>query len=107
MKLFATSVIIQVRSGGNLADMMYRLADVIRDRMRLKRRVRVLTAQTQLSKRVLLALPFLLFGALNLLNPTYMMPLYTTAMGRMLLIIAGTGLILGAWMMNRLSVLKY
>jgi len=107
MKLFATSVIIQVRSGGNLADMMHRLADVIRDRMRLKRRVRVLTAQTQLSKRVLLVLPFLLFGVLNLLNPTYMMPLYTTSMGRTLLVVAGTGLMLGVWVMNRLSVLKY
>jgi tight adherence protein B len=100
-------VIIQVRSGGNLADMMHRLADVIRDRMRLKRRVRVLTAQTQLSKRVLLVLPFLLFGVLNLLNPTYMMPLYTTSMGRTLLVVAGTGLMLGVWVMNRLSVLKY
>ena len=35
MKLFATSVVIQLRSGGNLADMMERLADVIRDRIRL------------------------------------------------------------------------
>src|SRR5204862_1993783 len=74
MKLFSTSVAIQIRTGGNLADLMERLAYVIRDRMRLHRRVRVLTAQTQMSKRVLLALPFIMFIVLNMLNPKYMTP---------------------------------
>src|SRR5436309_15893400 len=68
MKLFATSVAIQIRTGGNLADLMERLAFVIRDRMRLHRRVRVLTSQTQMSKRVLLCLPFIMFVLLNVLN---------------------------------------
>ncbi|MHC4441597.1 MAG: type II secretion system F family protein [Planctomycetota bacterium] len=107
MRLFSTSVIIQLKSGGNLADMMQRLAFVIRDRMRLKRRVEVLTAQTQLSKRILIALPFVLFVVLNLLNPGYMAPLYSTTYGRMLMILAASGLLLGIWVMNRLAVLKY
>lgn len=107
LKLFATAVVIQLRTGGNLADMMNRLAAVIRERLRLNRRVRVLTAQTQFSKRVLLALPFLIFLALNLLNPEYMQPLYTTAQGHLMLALGGLGLLLGAWVMNRLAVLRY
>ncbi len=107
MQLFSTSVVIQLRSGGNLADMMDRLAFVIRDRLRLNRRVRVLTAQTQLSKRILLGLPFVLFAALNLLNPKYMAPLYSTQNGQMILAVAGCGVLLGAWIMNRLSILRY
>jgi tight adherence protein B len=107
LQLFATSVIIQVRSGGNLADMMERLAAVIRERRRLSRRLRVLTAQTQFSKRALLALPFVIFLGLNLLDPTYMVPLYTTSAGQFLLLIGGTGLVLGGWMMNRIGVLRY
>jgi len=107
MQLFSTSVVIQLRSGGNLADMMDRLAYVIRDRLRLNRRVRVLTAQTQFSKRVLLGLPFMLFGLLNLLNPTYMAPLYSTYIGQMVLLLASGGILLGAFVMNRLSVLRY
>lgn len=106
MKLFATSVIIQLRGGGNLADMMERLAFVIRERMRLARRVRVLTAQTQFSKRVLLSLPFLVFVLLNVINPQYMKPLYSTSGGHTLLMIAGGGLLAGAWMMNRLATIK-
>jgi tight adherence protein B len=107
LKLFVTSVVIQLASGGNLADMMERLANVIRDRQRLNRRVRVLTAQTQFSKRVLLALPFLVFVALNLINPQYMRPLYTTTLGQLIMVVAGTGLVLGWITMNWLSKLSY
>src|SRR5688500_14227040 len=83
-KLFATSIVIQLQSGGNLAEMMERLAYVMRERMRLARRVRVLTAQTQFSKRILLALPFIIFVILNMLNPKYMQPLYSTSTGHMI-----------------------
>jgi len=107
MKLFATSVTIQLRTGGNLADMMDRVAFVIRERIRLGRRVRVLTAQTQFSKRVLLALPFVLFVLLNLVNPRYMETLYATQTGKFLLALAAAGLVVGAWMMNRLAVIRW
>ncbi|MAE68052.1 MAG: hypothetical protein CMJ18_27700 [Phycisphaeraceae bacterium] len=107
LQLFATSVTLQLRSGGNLADLMDRLAEVIRDRMRLGRKVRVLTAQTQFSKRVLIVLPFIVFAVLNLINADYMQPLYTTGIGRVLLLIAGASLLLGTWVMSRVAVLKY
>ena len=107
MKLLSTSLGIQMRSGGNLADLIGRLAGVIRERLRLNRRVKVLTAQTQMSKRVLLALPFVMFVLFNLLNPTYMAPLYDTSTGRLLIVIGVTGLAMGGWIMNRMAVLRY
>ncbi|MEX0746055.1 MAG: type II secretion system F family protein [Phycisphaeraceae bacterium] len=105
--LFTTSVAIQLRTGGNLAEMMDRLAHVIRDRMRLSRRVRVLTAQTQFSKRILIALPFILLLLLNVMNPGYVEPLYSTGIGRWLLAGGVASLLLGVWAMNRMSVLRY
>ncbi len=107
MKLLATSVIIQLQSGGNLADMMERAAFVIRDRMRLSRRVRVLTAQTQFSKRILLGLPFVVFVVLNILNYEYMQPFYTTFAGMIILCTALFCLLLGWWAMNRIAILRY
>lgn len=107
LRLFVTSVIIQSRSGGNLADMMDRLASVIRERMRLGRRVRVLTAQTQFSKRVLLGLPVFVFILLNTLNPGYLGPLMDTERGRLVMAVGIGLLLLGAWTMNRLAVLRY
>ena len=49
-KLFATSISVQLHSGGNLADLMDSLSSVIRDRMRLNKRIRVLTPRPQMSK---------------------------------------------------------
>ncbi|KKL83642.1 hypothetical protein LCGC14_1972670, partial [marine sediment metagenome] len=107
MKLFATSVGIQLRSGGNLADMMDRVSLVIRERIRLSRRVRVLTAQTQFSKWVLLGLPFVLFLLLSIIRPTYIETLYVTQNGRYLLAAAGLGLLMGAWVMNRMAKITW
>jgi tight adherence protein B len=107
MRLFATSVIIQSRTGGNLADMTERLAAVIRDRMRLNRRARVAMAQTQFSKRVLLIMPFAMFVLLNLVNPRYMEPFYESSLGQYMLFGAGASLLVGLWVMNRLAVLRY
>jgi tight adherence protein B len=107
MKIFATSVVIQLRTGGNLADMIDRVAWVIRERMRLSRRARVLTAEANLSKWVLLALPIGMFVLLNWINPEYMQPFYTTFLGRVMLLIAVGMLAVGAWTMNRMATLKY
>ena len=107
MKIFATSVVIQLRSGGNLAEMIERVAWVVRERMRLNRRARVLTAEAQLSKWVLLALPIGMFVLLNLINPQYMEPFFTTFLGTMMMVIAVLMLGLGAWIMNKMAVLKY
>ncbi|MHC4562277.1 MAG: type II secretion system F family protein [Planctomycetota bacterium] len=107
MRLFATCVAMQTHSGGNLADMMERLALVIRDRIRLSRRVRVLTAQTQFSKRVLAALPLLLFVLLNVVNPKYIGPLYNEPTGQIMLSVAALSVMMGMWMMNRMTQLEY
>lgn len=107
LRLFATAVIIQLHSGGNLAQLMDRLSQVIRDRMRLGRRVRVLTAQTRLSTRILIVLPFVVFLGINLINPHYMQPLYTTTPGKLMLVMGASSLLLGVWSMKWLSVLRY
>jgi tight adherence protein B len=107
MRLFSASVVIQLRSGGNLADMMDRVAWVIRDRMKLNRRARVLTAEAQLSKWVLLSLPIGLFLVLNLMNKEYMDPFFNTFAGGMMLLVSGVMLLIGAWIMSRMATLKY
>lgn len=107
MKMFTTCVVMQLRSGGNLADMMERLAEVIRDRIRLSRRVKVLTAQTQMSKTFLLVLPVGIFLFLYFFNPRYLEPLYTTSTGYMLLGLAAGGMLLGWWIMNKMARIQY
>jgi tight adherence protein B len=107
LKLFATAVSIQMTTGGNLAELMDSLAAVMRARMRLNRRVRVLTAATQLNKMTLIGIPVLLFVLLNVVSPEYMQVFYVTWEGRVLLAATVTSVLFGAWVMGRLSVLRY
>jgi len=107
LKLFAASVAVQIRAGGNLADTTNRLAAVVRDRLRLSRRVKVLTAQTQMSRQVLVGLPVVVFGVLNAINPEYVQPMYDTSSGQMMLVIAVASLLVGMVAMNKMAVLKY
>jgi len=107
LRLFATAVAIQLQSGGNLADLMDSLAVVIRARVRLLRRVRVLTAQTNFSAKALIALPVVMFFVLNILNPEYMSPLYETDVGQLLLAVTVISVLFGWWLMKRLSVIRY
>lgn len=106
MQLFAASLSIHLRSGGNIADVVEGIAQVIRQRMRLARRVRVLTAQTQLSKRILLGMPVAVFAALHILNPGYARVLYETDAGRGLLLVAATMMAVGWLAMNRMASVR-
>ena len=107
LKFFTSAVAIQIQSGGNLADLMDSLSAVIRARVRLARRVRVLTAQTNFSARILIAMPVVLFILLNIVNPNYMEPMYKTTTGQYIL--AGTivSVLLGWWLMRKLAVLRF
>jgi tight adherence protein B len=107
LKFFATAVAIQLQSGGNLADLMDSLSFVIRSRIKLNRRVRVMTAATQFSKKVLIALPIMMFFLLDILNPDYMSPLYTTMAGRIMLVTSVLMILFGAWIMNRMCILHF
>jgi len=106
MKLFSASLAINIRTGGNLADVVYGLAHVIRERMRLNRRFRVLIAQTQISKRILIALPVMLLGILSWLSPEYVGKLFNNTPGFIMLCVATTSLLLGWVVMNRMAALK-
>lgn len=106
-KLFSTAVTVQIQSGGNLAELMDSLSSVIRSRIWLNKRIRVLTAQTQFSKMVLISLPIFLFFLLNAMNREYMEPLYTTSTGNILMVLMFVNIMLGSWMMNKLAKIKY
>ncbi|MCI0499671.1 MAG: type II secretion system F family protein [Planctomycetales bacterium] len=106
-KLFATSVTVQMHSGGNLADLMDTLSSVIRSRIWLNKRIRVLTAQTQFSKMVLIAMPILMFFVLSAVNPDYMEPLHKTLTGNFLLLLGFVMLLLGSWVMNKMAKIDF
>jgi tight adherence protein B len=85
VRFFATAVLIQRETGGNLAEILDNLAHVVRERFKILRQVRVHTAHGRFTAIVLLALPFALGIALTILNPEHMHLLFTEKVGQMML----------------------
>src|SRR5688572_31669036 len=88
VKFFATAVLIQRETGGNLAEILDNLASVVRERFKIRRQVRVHTAHGRFTGYVLMALPAALGVALSFISPDHMKLLFQERMGQMMLIAA-------------------
>jgi tight adherence protein B len=102
LKIVVTAILIQRESGGNLAEVFDKAAHVIRERFRLKREVRVYTAQGRLTGWILSFLPLVLGIGLYLINPTNMSLLWTRAIGIKLLYTSGVMTIIGSLIIRRI-----
>jgi tight adherence protein B len=80
-RFFVTAVLTQREAGGNLSEVLDNLAAVIRERFRVKRQVRVVTAHARMTGWVLVMLPVGLALVLVYLSPQHMSVLWTDPMG--------------------------
>jgi tight adherence protein B len=103
---FVVSVIIQRETGGNLAEIIESIAHLIRERFKLKGRIRVLAAEGKLSAIILIALPFLVVLALRLTNPQYINTLVTDPMGKAMAVVGAILMILGIFFMKKMIEIK-
>lgn len=85
LRFFATAVILQRQTGGDLAEILDKIGRLIRERFQIWGQVQALTGEGRLSGIVLLALPPVLFLAILYLNPEYVMMLFTDPMGKKML----------------------
>ena len=106
LKFFVVSVNIQRETGGNLAEIVTNIAGLVRERFKLKGRVRVLSAEGRLSAYVLLALPFAIAFIIKLINPDYMDLLFETEQGRVLSTAALGMMCAGAVVIRRMIKIK-
>ncbi len=83
--IIVTAILIQKESGGNLAEILEKVAYIIRQRFRLKKQVRVHTAQGRLTGLILTLLPLVLGVAMYLVNPDHMSILWENPMGMKLI----------------------
>lgn len=88
VRFFVTAVVIQRQTGGDLAEVLDNISNVIRERIELAGLVRGLTAEGRLSGWVLFVLPVIVFGATMYLNPDYGALLFDDPMGRIMLMVA-------------------
>ncbi|MGL4527392.1 MAG: type II secretion system F family protein, partial [Aestuariivirga sp.] len=91
---------IQAKTGGNLSEALNNLSKVLRDRKKLKAKIRAVSQEAKSSAAIIGSLPFVIMGALTILNPTYLLPMFTTDIGNVMLV--GCGL----WMLTGILVMR-
>ena len=106
LKFFVTSVNLQRQTGGDLAEILDKIGELIRERFKIWGQVQALTGEGRLSGIVLLALPPALFLAVYRLNPDYVMVLFTDPMGKQMLAGGVVLQILGALVIRKIVNIK-
>ncbi len=105
-RLFATALILQRETGGNLAEVLDGTAAVIRDRFRILRDVRTMTAQARMSGGILMLLPLALAVTIMVLAPDYLLGLAHDPAGKYLIPMALFLQLTGFLIMRRIVDIK-
>ncbi len=103
VKMLVTSLLIQRETGGNLAEILTNIANLMRERVAFRGLLATLVAEPKMSARLLAAMPPAMFFVLLFLNPTYMSPLLTTPGGNMILVYAALSVVAGFFLMTRIA----
>jgi tight adherence protein B len=106
LSFFTTAVLIQRETGGNLTEILEKIAILIRERFKLKNQVKALTAEGRLSGLILLLLPPLLAGMLMVINPEYGKVLINHPTGRVMCGVAVVLQLLGMWCIHKIVNIK-
>ncbi len=107
IRLFVASVLIQIDTGGNMAEMLKNTSFLIRDRSKFKSVTRVLTAEARISALILGLLPFVVIGLMQFINPGFISVLWYDPLGINLLISSMVLMLFGAFWIWRLVNFDY
>jgi tight adherence protein B len=107
VRFFAIVLAIQQQAGGNLSEALGNLSGVLRDRKRLAAKVKALSAEAKASAGILGALPFIVMTIVYITTPGYISILWTTTVGKFLLVVAGFWMTCGLLVMKKMINFKY
>jgi len=102
LPLFVTAVAIQGSTGGNLGEILENLSKVIRERFKMRRKIRALAAEGRASALILSSLPFGMFAMINMLVPEFYGSVWHEGLTKLVLFIAGCWMGVGNFIMYRL-----
>ncbi len=106
LRMCVTAVLIQRETGGNLSELLEKVAHTIRERFRIMEDLKTLTLSSRWSAWLLCALPILLIIYISIMNPTYMEVMWRDPRGHKLLAVAGIMQVLGMLMVQKIMKIK-
>ena len=102
LPLFVTAVAIQGSTGGNLGEILENLSAVIRQRFKMRRKIRALAAEGRASALILSSLPIVMFAIVQLVAPDFYGSVWHENITKMILATAGTWMAVGNFVMYRM-----
>jgi tight adherence protein B len=106
LEFIVTAILLHVRVGGNLAEVLDNISDTLRDRLQTKRDMSVLTAQSRASASIITGLPILLALGLYIFVPGYYAPMTSSWIGYAMLAFAGFMILIGNLLIQRMTALE-
>ena len=106
LRFFATAVILQRQTGGDLAEILDKISGLIRERLQILGQIQALTGEGRMSGAVLLALPPFLFVVMLKLNYEYVMTLFEDPIGRYMLVCGLITQVIGAIVIKKIITIK-
>lgn len=106
VRFFVTAVIIQRSTGGDLAEVLDKIGRLIRERFQIIGQVKALTGEGRISGAILLAMPPLLMAFVYTTNPDYISLLFTTEIGKKMLIVTAVLQLIGAAAIKKIVTIK-
>jgi tight adherence protein B len=107
LQFFVVAIIVQNQTGGNLAEVLSRLSRLLRTRLKLRLKIRSLSAEGRISAVVLSLMPFILFGAISLISPGYFGEIRNDPLVMPALVYGVISLLLGNIVMHRMVHFKF
>ena len=102
LRYFAIVIAIQQQTGGNLAETLAKLSEVLRARKRMRDKVQAFASEARTSAYIIGSLPILVIAALAALSPKYIAVLFTSDVGNVLLFVGGLTEIVGLLVMRKM-----
>ena len=106
VRFFISAVLLQQETGGNLGEILSKLAAIIRERFRLKGQVKAASAHGRITALVLTLMPIGVAVFMMLLNPAYIKGMAATDLGRYLIYGAGVGQLIGWLVIQKIVNIK-
>ena len=106
VEILVTAILIQRQVGGNLSEILDIISNTIRERVKLKGDIRTMTAQAKISAVIIGLIPPLILGILYLINKDFMMPLFTSLLGNIMIFIAVTMQAIGIFILVKILDVK-
>ncbi|HWF94199.1 MAG TPA: type II secretion system F family protein [Xanthobacteraceae bacterium] len=102
LPLFVTAVAIQGTTGGNLGEILQNLSTVIRERFKMRRKIRALASEARASALILSSLPICIFAMVQIVTPEFYASVWDVPLTKQALAIAGAWMMVGNFIMYRL-----